>query len=228
MSTNLYTLCVDNYAPEIRALTEPLLQAYARKIRARFIVIDERKHPDRPPVFEKFQIPELAAQHPADWHFFLDLDTLVHPDMLDPTLFLRKDEVMHFNFDMSNLRFAPSKYMLRDGRHLGSCTWWCIASDWNVDDFWRKPDRPTAEIIENIQTTVDEKLAGITQDHLIDDYTLTQNVARFGLHVANIGEVCRRSNLLQGLPDYIWHQYTMPVEQKVVEMKKKLREWKLL
>ncbi|HWB97853.1 MAG TPA: hypothetical protein VG672_14160 [Bryobacteraceae bacterium] len=42
----VYTLNIGDYAPEICALTYPLMEAYARKIGADFHVIRERKFPD--------------------------------------------------------------------------------------------------------------------------------------------------------------------------------------
>lgn len=49
----IYTLNIGDYAPEICALTYPLMQAYARKIGAEFHVIRERKFPDWPLDYEQ-------------------------------------------------------------------------------------------------------------------------------------------------------------------------------
>ena len=56
----IYTVNIGDYAPEICALTYPLMQAYARKIGADFHVIRERKFPAWPVVYEKLQVHELA------------------------------------------------------------------------------------------------------------------------------------------------------------------------
>ena len=79
----LYTLNIGDYAPEIRALTFPLLRGWADKIGADFHVIEERKFPDWPIVYEKLQIYELGQGN--DWNIFADADTLVHPEMFDVT-----------------------------------------------------------------------------------------------------------------------------------------------
>src|SRR5271168_5376308 len=68
----IYTLNVGGYAPEICALTYPLLQAYARKIGADFHVIRDRKFPDWPVVYEKLQIHVLGKEHGDDWNIYID------------------------------------------------------------------------------------------------------------------------------------------------------------
>jgi hypothetical protein len=62
MKKTLFTLNVDSYAPAITELTYPLLKGYADKIGAGFHVIDERKSPGLPPVYEKAQIYDLCRQ----------------------------------------------------------------------------------------------------------------------------------------------------------------------
>jgi hypothetical protein len=81
----IYTLNIDDYAPEICALTYPLIQAYARKIGADFQVIRERKFPDWPVVYEKLQIHELGQRDSNDWNIYIDSDTLINPEMFDIT-----------------------------------------------------------------------------------------------------------------------------------------------
>ncbi len=70
MKKILYTLNVpdadgNEYAPEIRKITYPFLKAWAYKIGAEFFEITERKFPEMPPVYEKFQIYELSKEHKA-------------------------------------------------------------------------------------------------------------------------------------------------------------------
>ena len=89
----IYTLNIGDYAPEICALTYPLIQAYARKIGADFHVIRERKFPEWPIVYEKLQIYELGRKHGNDWNIFVDSDTLINPEMFDVTEHLHKDTV---------------------------------------------------------------------------------------------------------------------------------------
>lgn len=64
----VFTLNVDGYAPEITALTYPLIEAYAEKIGADFHIISERKFPEWPVTYEKLQIFELAREMGNDWN----------------------------------------------------------------------------------------------------------------------------------------------------------------
>jgi O-methyltransferase len=118
----IYTLNIANYAPEITALTYPLIERYAEKIGADFYVIDERQYPGWPVVYEKLQIHRLAREHGREWILYFDSDALVHPDLFDVTEHLPKDTVMHNGVDLAGNRWAQyDRFFRRDGRHIGSC-----------------------------------------------------------------------------------------------------------
>src|SRR5215475_7437192 len=91
----LYLLNIDHYAPELCAMTYPLIKFYAYRIGASIRMITQRKYPDWPPVYEKLQIWDIAQREPADWHIYLDSDALVHPETVDWTEFLPRDTVAH-------------------------------------------------------------------------------------------------------------------------------------
>ncbi|HRQ68487.1 MAG TPA: hypothetical protein P5031_07985 [Candidatus Syntrophosphaera sp.] len=222
MKKTLYTLCVDNYAPEITEITFPLLKHYADKIRADFYIITERKWPDWPPVYEKMQIYELSQEHKNDWNIYIDADAMIHPDMFDVTTQVPKDTVAFNGKDFANIRWKYDKYFMRDGRNIGACNWFAIASDWCVD-LWHPLDIPFEEAVDNIYATVNEINTVVVKEHLIDDYTLSRNIARYGLKHMEL----RSIYTALGTNDFrfVWHQYTWPVEQKVVEMRKVLQHW---
>ncbi len=52
----VFTLNIGNYAPEITALTYPLLHYYAERIGAEFRIIKARMFPGWPVQYEKLQI----------------------------------------------------------------------------------------------------------------------------------------------------------------------------
>lgn len=214
----VYTLNIGEYAPEICSLTYPLIDHWAKKIGAHFHVIKERKFPQWPIVYEKLQIHELAKQHGVDWAIYLDSDALVHPDFFDPTEHLSKDTVCHNGTDMANIRWKYDNYFRRDGRHIGSCNWCAIASDWCLD-LWRPSDDLTpAEAEKNISPTMGERLCGlIPPSHLIDDYTLSRNIARFGLKCTTLIKICEKLGMPHG-NFFLWHKYTIPNHQKINEM----------
>ena len=59
----LYTLVINDYAPQIRAITFPLMKHWAAKIGADFHVIDSRQWPEYHITYEKFQLYELVQKH---------------------------------------------------------------------------------------------------------------------------------------------------------------------
>lgn len=220
----IYLLNVDDYSSEITRLTYPLIETWADKIGADIFEIGERKFPDWPVVYEKLQVHEFGKLHNNDWNIYLDSDTLVHPEMIDPTLFLRKDQVMHNASDMANVRWTYNEWFLRDGRNIGSCNWFTVASDWCLD-LWRPLDMTLDEALANIYPTRSELETVINAEHLIDDYALSCNIARFGLKFKPFMEVQSEVGLPQA--NFFWHVYTVPTAEKVIQIKKVLKEWGL-
>lgn len=221
----VFTLNIDNYAPAITALTYPLIQHYAERIGADFHIIRDRKFPKWPVVYEKLQIFELGQQQGNDWNIYIDSDALVHPETIDFTEHISKDTVMHNGTDMAAVRWRYDNYFRRDGRNLGSCNWFAIASDWCID-LWRPlEDLTLSEAIENIRPTVGELTTVITPDHLIDDYTLSRNIARYGLKFKTVKDLITEL----GLPDanFFWHLYQLTVDEKVGQMRDVIEQWKI-
>jgi hypothetical protein len=219
----VYTLNVGDYAPEICALTYPLLQAYARKIGAQFHVIRERKFPEWPMDYEKLQIYELAREHGNDWSIYIDSDALVNPEMFDVTDHLHKNTVCHNGKDMAGIRWKYDHYFRRDGRHIGSCNWFAIGSDWCLDLWKPLDDLSPADAIANISITVGERNSGYCETgHLVSDYTLSRNIARFGLKFQTLIELCGRLgwNGPGGQPanPFLFHKYNISNERKVQEL----------
>jgi len=219
----LYTLNINNYVPELTALTYPLMKAYAHKIGAAFRVISERKFPEWPVVYEKMQIHELGKNN--DWNIYVDSDTLINPDMIDITDHIHKDTVVHNGHDIAGNRWRYDRFFRRDGRHIGSCNWFTIGSDWCID-LWKPLDDLTLpQALENIFPIAQEIATGcFTKEHLIDDYTLSRNIAKFGLKFTTVQEIQR------GLKDqghYMYHTYTKTVPDKIQSMKEVLNAWKL-
>ena len=229
MRKALYTLNVNGYAPEICALTYPLIKAYAKKIGAEHVEITERRFPGWPVVYEKLQIHRLAQENGADWHIYIDSDALVHPETPDWTCFLPRDTVAHNGVDMANIRWRYDEYFLRDGRNIGSCNWNTIASSWCLD-LWRPLDDLTLEeALDRIHPTVGELNTVITKGHLIDDYTLSRNIARFGLKVKTLGQMEKELGFVDEngkvTSAFYWHAYVISVEEKVKQMREILDKW---
>ena len=222
MTKTVWTLNVDNYAPEITALTYPLLRRYAQKIGAEFVVITERRSPLLPPVYEKLQI--FTRGRSSDWNIYIDSDALVHPDFFDPTNHLTKDTVLHNGVDMAGNRWRYDEYFWRDNRHIGSCNWFTVGSNWCLDLWHPLEDLTFAQALENIHPTAEEVSTNITRDHLIDDYMLSRNIARYGLKCTTLRKM---QNDLADQGNYLWHQYTISVSEKAQQMADVLKAWKV-
>lgn len=220
MRKTLWTLNIGNYAPELCELTYPLLLAYARKMGADFQIINERRFPEMPVTYEKLQIFYLGRGN--DWNVYIDSDAVIFPDMFDVTERISKDTVAHYSRDHCINRFKSNEYFRRDGRDIGAANWFAVASDWCLD-LWNprghEYQEALEEIMKAIRPIVVERQAGITPEHLIDDYTLSLNIARYGLKFTTVSEIMRQSND-QGV--YAWHTHRMPVEKKLAQVREGL------
>ncbi len=221
LKKTIFTLNVDGYSPGITELTYPLLERYAKKIGADFHIIKDRKNPEYAPVYEKMQIYDLGQKMKNDWNIFIDSDALVHPDFFDVTQFLKKDTVCHNGVDMANNRWRYDKYFERDGRNIGSCNWFTVASDWCID-LWRPTGLTQKEALENIFPIQSELNTVITRSHLIDDYSLSRNIAKYGLKFKTIMDILKELN---DTGNYLWHQYTITPEEKIKDMRRILSTW---
>ena len=237
MTKAIYLLNIGNYVPEITEITYPFIKHYAKRIGAEIHMITQRKFPEWPLTYEKLQIHELAKESPSDWHIYIDLDAMIHPECPDFTIYLPKGTVSFHTTDVSHIRFRNDSYSLRDGRYLAPGNWFMIASDLCLD-LWRPLDTSPEEAIANIFPTPNEVKHGITREHLIDDYALSRNIARFGLafkSFEDIYKLCPQTPIEGTTPDgqkgiskeFLFHTYTATVGEKVEAITKRITEWQV-
>jgi hypothetical protein len=228
LKKTIFSLALNGWQPEITEITHPLIKAYANKIGADFYLIKERKFSEKfHPTIEKLQIFDLGKEMGNDWNIYIDSDALIHPDFFDVTNHLNKDTVCHNGSDQADNRWRYDRFFYRDGRHIGSCNWFTIASDWCIELWHPLDDITPEEAISNIQPTVHERNTVITQEHLIDDYVLSRNIAKFGLKFTTVRNIMKNLGHAEDV-GYLWHQYTLPPEEKVVKMKEVLKGWQLI
>ena len=221
----VYLLNIGDYAPELTALTLPHIEFYADKIGADIHVISERKFPDWDLDYEKLQIHDLARERDDDWSIYIDSDALVHPELPDITALLPRDTVAHNGADFAGIRWRYDEYFLRDGRHIGSCNWLAAASSW-CRDLWRPLDDLTfEEAVSRINVTVEERHANVTAEHLVSDYALSRNIARFGLKFTALHDLWQQVGL--NGPNFFFHEYTVPLETKIEHIRSAIDEWRL-
>jgi len=165
----------------------------------------------------------LAKEMGNEWTYCIDSDTMVHPDCFDFSLHISKDIVCHNGKDLNTIRWDRDEFFLRDGRFIGSCTWNTLASDWCLD-IWQPLDLSFADACSRIHITAGERMSGVCEPwHLIDDYTHSRNIARYGLHFKTYDEICR----VHGMPGnpYLYHLYAIDEVSKFARMCVTLAGW---
>jgi hypothetical protein len=145
--------------------------------------------------------------------------------MFDPTNHLPRNVVAHNGHDMAGNRWRYDRFFRRDQRHIGSCNWFTMASDWCIDLWHPLDDLTLDEALDSIFPVRSEVNAEqFDKSHLLDDYTLSRNIAKFGLKFTTIVNIQKELN---DRGDYLWHAYTVPRAEKVRQMKEVLRKWGL-
>jgi hypothetical protein len=221
----LFTLAIGNYEPEICSITFPLLKRYANKIGADFYPITERKFLDWNIRYEKLQIYQLAQDMENDWNIYIDADALIHPEMVDVTELIPKDTVAHMGNDYRPVRYKSDRFFLRDGRNISCCNWFTVASDRCIELWEPQTDITQEDASASCFPTVDEANTVFTPDKLVDDYVLSRNVAKYGLKFTTFTK--RFKDIGMGDSWFAWHAYTIPPEQKLLEMKNIVKMWRL-
>lgn len=214
MKKIIFLLDIDDYAPDIKVITYPLIERYAKRIGADIHRITERKWPDYPVVYEKLQIHELAPKLGADWIIYIDSDALVHPDMPDFTELLPRDTVLQNGYDFVLNRIDIDDYFRRDGRFIGTCNWFTIASIAMLD-LWKPADDLTLEEMEKRMhcIQIEKNAVNMEDGHLIDDFVLSRNVARFGLKYMTVPQMLAKFGR-EGYC-YLYHEYLIDRAEKV-------------
>lgn len=227
MKKTIFVLNVGNYAPEITSITYPYLRRYAEKIGASIHTINTRQFPGWDLDYEKLQIYDLIPALGCDFVMYVDSDALVHPELPDLSALIPPDTVAHNGSDFAPIRwrYDDAGYFQRDGRHIGSCNWLACAHRW-CRDLWRPLDDLTPEqAYANISLTAAEARSGhCAATHLVSDYALSRNIARFGLKFTTLGDLWKQHGLT---PDFFSHAYTISNAEKVKMLQETVARWKL-
>lgn len=218
----LWTLNIDNYAPEVTATTYPYLRAYADKIDADFRLIDKRIYPNAPATYEKLQLFKLGEQY--DWNIYIDSDALVHPDMFDVTRHIHPDTVLQYGNDLAGTRWKDDKYFRRDTRQISSCNWFTIASSDCLDLWHPLEDLSVEEALKNTRPQLKE-VNTCSDGHLIDDYVLSRNIARYGLRYTTLLKLLK--HLHSEDAQFFFHSHLLTRKEKAYILPRVMEErWK--
>lgn len=216
----VWTLNIGNYAPEITATTYPHIKAWAEKIDADFRLITERRYPDAPITYEKLQLHELGEEY--DWNIYIDSDALIHPDMFDLTSYVHPDTVLQYGNDLVGTRFKDNKYFRRDTRRISSCNWLAMASRDCLDLWHPLEDMTVEEALTNIKPQLKESKT-CSDGHLIDDYVLSLNIAKYGLRYTTFHPKLLRHVGMEGA-QFLFHSHLYTREEKAYLLPRVMQE----
>jgi hypothetical protein len=214
MKKLLVTLDI-NYTKEITDITYPYMKSYADRINAEFKIITERKFKDQPVNIEKFQLYDLSKDY--DWTIFIDADALIHPNCPDVTEVYEKDNVIFNGCDLYPVRFKPNNYTRRDKRNIGACTWFTVFSDW-TRHLW-KPYKNPKEYIDQINLMNLEKNFGYSPEHILDDYLVSRNIAKYGLKVKTVKYDMFNTHSNITFSPFFIHEFCIPEQRKIKLLK---------
>lgn len=166
MRSAVWVVNINNYFPELCSLTLPTIERYAKKNKADFNLITERKFTDFPVPYEKLQIHELGKGY--DWNILIDADVLIHKDLPEIISFPPNQIYIDAGYE-ANTRFIFDDYFLRDGRNRGITTYF-VAAHQMCHDIWTP-----------LEFSAIEAKKSITRWHIADEYCISRNLAKFGL-----------------------------------------------
>lgn len=221
MKKTIFTLNINDYSPEITKLTYPFLERYAKKIDADFVQITKRQFPDYPMMYEKMQIFELGKDN--DWNIYIDSDCLVHPDLFDITEVLPRNTVLNYGVDFANCRFKYDEYFRRDGRNIGSPNFLTVASNLCIDIWEPLNDITLKEALSNIQMNHHEELINHEPGYGIDDYTISRNIAKYGLKYKTFVDLL--TEIGRPKDDFFFHNHIVPESEKLELIKSTIKNW---
>lgn len=170
--TAVWVVAVNNYMPELCAITFPNLKAFASRIGADFNVIEERKFNSFPPTYEKLQVYELGKTY--EWNILIDADMIVHPDLPDPRVRTGKNALgIYYGFDariaFNRITLSMQEYARKYGIYRGIVTNFIVSHAF-VHEVW-KP----------LGVTFDDCDGWCCRNHILDEYTISQNVSTMGI-----------------------------------------------
>ena len=181
----IHVVNINNFFPELFALTYPTIESYAQRYGYEINIISERKFPDYPIHYEKFQVFEDGKE--ALINILCDADMLIHPQFPDMTTHCKRDSIaFNDNYHLSTKYHVDRiPYFMRDGRDVGIATNFVVTSDW-THDAW-EPIPLSAKDIESLakkEVTEDGNQRG--WGHYADEFAISFNMAKYGLKYTGV------------------------------------------
>ena len=188
MKKLIHIVNINNFFPELFALTYPTIRDYAEKYGYMINMITERKFPEYPINYEKFQVYEDGKE--AEVNILCDADMLIHPEFPDVVSRLRRDSIaFNDNYNISwKYHVEKIPYFMRDGRDVGIATNFVVTSDW-THDAWKPIPLSPKEIEDLAKKEVTEGGSDPSQrgwGHYADEFALSYNLAKYGLKYTGV------------------------------------------
>ena len=184
----IHVVNINDFFPELFALTYPTIRSYAERNGYMINMITERKFPDYPINYEKMQVYEDGKD--AEVNILCDADMLIHPQFPDVTEFLKRDSIaFNDNYNISwKYHVDRIRYFMRDGRDVGIATNFVVSSDW-THDVWKPLSLSQKDIEdlakkENTESENDPSQRG--WGHYADEFALSYNMAKYGLKYTGV------------------------------------------
>jgi len=176
MKKIIHCVYINDYFPELWALTLPTIKEYAHRTNSELNIITERKFSQWHINYEKMQVYE-DGKH-ADCNFLIDCDVLIHPQFPDFSTGITFPHHIAFNDNYhasTKFDIKDNIYFQRDGRDVG------IASN-AVISF-----KSTHDVWEPLYISPEEgKRITTVREGDIDEYALSHNMAKYGLKYTGI------------------------------------------
>ena len=183
----IHVVNINDFFPELFALTYPTIRSYAERNGYMINMITERKFPDYPINYEKMQVYEDGKD--AEVNILCDADMLIHPEFPDVTTFLKRDSIaFNDNYNISwKYHVDRIRYFMRDGRDVGIATNFVVSSDW-THDVW-EPLSLSQKDIEDLAKKENTDTGGADGrgwGHYADEFALSYNMAKYGLKYTGV------------------------------------------
>ena len=183
----IHVVNINDFFPELFALTYPTIRSYAERNGYMINMITERKFPDYPINYEKMQVYEDGKD--ADVNILCDADMLIHPEFPEVTQFLKRDSIaFNDNYNISwKYHVDRIRYFMRDGRDVGIATNFVVSSDW-THDVW-EPLSLSQKDIEDLAKKENTDTGGADGrgwGHYADEFAISYNMAKYGLKYTGV------------------------------------------
>ncbi len=183
----IHVVNINNFFPELFALTYPTIRSYSERNGYMINMITERKFPDYPINYEKMQVYEDGKD--AEVNILCDADMLIHPQFPDVTTLLKRDSIaFNDNYNISwKYHVDRIRYFMRDGRDVGIATNFVVSSDW-THDVW-EPLSLSQKDIEDLAKKENTDTGGADGrgwGHYADEFALSYNMAKYGLKYTGV------------------------------------------